>query len=177
MRELADLMARVNDLERRLSRMVRHGTVHPGSTDPKAGTTRLRLGGTDEQPYLSPPIKYAQVAGALKVHSPPSDGQQMTIFSPSGDWRQGTALPMTWSDQNQSPSDKGDEHVVTFGDVTITLKGGGVTVSVGGVSWSLTGSGETTTGGMVKHNSKNIGDSHIHGGVEPGGGTTSVPAN
>jgi phage baseplate assembly protein gpV len=176
-KELGDLFARVNDLERRLSNMVRHGTVHPGSTDPAAGTTRLRLGGTDEEPYLSPPVKYGQVAGALKVHSPPSDNQQMTIFSASGDWRQGIALPMTWSDQNQSPSDKGDEHVMTFGDVTVKLTAGGVTVSVGGVTWTLSSAGEVTEGGEVKHNGKNIGATHFHGGVIPGGGNSDVPAN
>lgn len=141
MKELADLFARVADLERRLSRMVTEGTVHPGSTDPKAGTTRLRIGGSDDAPFLSPPVRYAQVAGALKLHSPPSDGQQMTIFSPGGDMSQGTALPMSWSDANKSPSDKGDEHVMTFGEVTVTLKGSSVLVQVGGTSFELSTGG------------------------------------
>jgi hypothetical protein len=33
------------------------------------------------------------------------------------------------------------------------------------------------TGGKVTHDGKNIGATHIHGGVVPGGGLTDVPAN
>ncbi len=33
------------------------------------------------------------------------------------------------------------------------------------------------SGGHVKHNGKNIGDTHVHGGVTPGGGESGPPAN
>ena len=36
---------------------------------------------------------------------------------------------------------------------------------------------DTITGGRVTHDGKNIGSSHIHGGVVSGGDLTDVPAN
>lgn len=35
----------------------------------------------------------------------------------------------------------------------------------------------TITGAALRHNGKNVGSDHIHGGVQPGGGQTSDPAN
>ncbi len=125
---LADLLRRTSEIERRFDGMVSQGTVH--EVDPQGGTVRLRIGGTDDEPFLSPPIPYAQVAGALKVHAPPSRGQQMTVLNGSGDFRQGLALPMTWSDANKSPSDKGDENVMTFGSATVAVRGDEIVVKV-----------------------------------------------
>lgn len=170
-----EVFRRLAELERRADGMVKQGPV--AEVDPAAGTVRIRLGGTDSEPFLSPPIPYAQIAGALKVHTPPSVGQQMTIVSGGGDFRQGLAVPMTWSDQNESPSQSGEENVVTFGDVRLELKSGGLKISVGGVTVEITGSGVTFTGGRVEHDGKNIGSTHIHGGVEPGGANTKEPAN
>jgi phage baseplate assembly protein gpV len=115
------------------------------------------------------------------------------MLSPTGDWQQAVALPMTWSDQNQSPSGSGDENVLTFGNVRATIKddltrvvvggtefeitSGRVHIKVDGVTVEITGGGVSVTGGRVEHDGKNIGSTHIHGGVVPGGGLTDVPAN
>jgi len=146
MRELVEAVARVAELERRVAGMVRHGTVE--QVDPQKQRVRLRLGGTDDKPFVGPWVPYAQIAGALKVHTPPSVGQQMTLLSPTGDPRQAVALPMTWSNQNASPSQKGDEHVLTFGSCRIELRGNEIIVKVprlfvecDGSTFELTGSG------------------------------------
>ena len=125
---LGDILRRTAEIERRFDGMVKQGTV--AEVDPKAGTVRIRYGGTDDEPFLSPPVPYAQTAGALKVHAPPSKGQQMTVLSGSGDFRQGLAVPMTWSDSNKSPSEKGDENVLTFGSATVELRGDEIVVKV-----------------------------------------------
>lgn len=187
---LTELFRRQAETERRFDGLVRQGTVY--SVDPKNGTVRVRIGGTDDEPVLSPSIPYAQTAGALKVHSPPSKGQQMTILNGSGDFRQGLALPMTWSDKNVTPSEKGDENVITFGNFraelrgdellitiggfSISMKDSGATFTVGGVTHEITGSGVKTAGGKIEHDGKNIGSDHVHGGVIPGGANTDVPA-
>lgn len=44
-----------------------------------------------------------------------------------------------------------------------------------GVTVTITGAGLAITGGTVTHNGTNIGDTHVHGGVEPGGSNTAVP--
>jgi hypothetical protein len=71
MRELAELVARVNELERRFASMLRHGTVE--QVDPAKQLVRVRIGESDEdggQPFIGPWVSYAQIAGALKVHTP-----------------------------------------------------------------------------------------------------------
>lgn len=189
MNSLAELVAKVAELERRMSGMVRHGTVH--SVDPAKQTVRMVIGEGDDGPVLSPPIPYGQQAGALKVHTPPTVGQQMTAFAPSGDPQQAVAMPFTWSNQNQSPSQAGDQNVITFagmrieltagglkitkGGMTTELTGSGVKVTAGGVTHDISGSGIKTTGGKIEHNDLNIGSDHKHRDVEPGAGVTGIP--
>ena len=174
MRELVELAARVADLERRFSGSMRHGTVE--EVDPEKGLVRLKFGEDKEgKPFLSPWMPYAQTAGAMKFHSPPSKGQQMSMMAPGGDWMQGVSIPMHWSDQNKSPSTKGDEHVMTFGDVTVTIKGGSYQIKVGGVTTTFSGDGVTVDGGRVEHDGKNIGKDHRHDEVVKGGALTGVP--
>ena len=121
MRELAELVVRIAELERRFANMMRHGTVE--EVDAKKQRLRIRLGeGDDGAPFIGPWVPYAQFAGDLKLHTPPSKGQQMTMLNPTGDFRQAVAIPLTWSDRNQSPSDKETEHVLAFGSVRVTLK-------------------------------------------------------
>lgn len=136
MRELAALARRVAELERRMSNVIREGTV--SEVDPVQKRVRLRLGGTDEAPFLSPWVRYAQHAGDLKLHAPPSVGQQMTLHSPAGDFRLGQALPYTWSDAQPSPSDAGDEIVLTFGGVRICLTSEALLVELGASKLSIT---------------------------------------
>lgn len=188
--QFAALVGRIAEVERKQAGMMRHGTV--AEVDPEAGTIRLKLGTSDAGgDFLSPSIPYSQMAGALKAHIPPSVGQQFTLIAPSGDWRQAVAVPMTWSNDNASPSSSGDENVLTYGDVKLLLDAGTVraeiggmtfeltedaaTVSVGGVTFEVSGGGVAITGGSVTHNGTDIGDTHIHGGVMSGPATTSVP--
>lgn len=176
MREVVELAARIAELERRFAGLMRHGTVE--EIDHTRHRMRLNFGkDIDGKPFLSPWVPYAQVAGALKVHTPPSKGQQFTALSPNGDWQQAIALPMTWSDQNASPSTADNEHVLTFGDVRLTIRHQVLEARVGAVTLKVTPEGIAITGGKVTHQDKNIGATHIHGGVAPGSGLTDVPAN
>lgn len=118
---IADIVDRLASLERRVETATRHGTVT--DVDAARQMVRLEIGrGRDGAVQKSPWVRYAQVAGALKLHSPPSVGQVMTLFSPGGEMRQGVAMPFTWSDENPSPSDDPDEHKLTIGDVEIRVK-------------------------------------------------------
>jgi hypothetical protein len=174
MREIVELAARIAELERRFSGMMRHGTVE--EVDPGKHRIRLKFGTDVEgKSFLSPWIPYAQVAGALKIHVPPSVGQQFTLMAPAGDWQLAVAVPFTWSNQNPSPSNKADENVLTLGDVRMTLKAGGLEIMAAGVSFALSGNGVSITGGEVAHNGRNIGSTHTHGGVVVGTQSTDVP--
>lgn len=170
---LLDLAFRIAILEQRLASMVRHGPA--AEVNAAEGWVRLNLGEGEDGPLLSPKINYAQMAGGLKLHAPPTVGQNMTIIAPNGDMRQAIAVPMTWSDQNESPSDKADENVLTFGSVRIALTDGGVKVTVGGFSIDITGAGLKALGGKIEHDGKEIGSTHRHRDVEPGAGQSGEP--
>lgn len=196
MREIVELAKRVSVLEQAVERQMRPGTVH--EVDAKKQRFRMRLNGDDGEPFLGPWIPYGQTAGALKFHNPPSVGQQMMMFAPAGEYRQATAYPMTFSDDNASPAEGGDEHVMTFGSVRLEIRGEQLKATVGGASLELTdgaitiklgGSTLTITddqieaatakmqvsGASLKHNAKEVGDTHRHRDVLPGPALTGVP--
>lgn len=171
---LAEVVGRIAELERRVAGIVRHGTV--AQVDPAAARVRLRLGTADDGgDFLSPWVPYAQIAGALKAHVPPTPGQQFSLIAPAGDWRQAFAVPLTWTTNNPAPSGAGDENVITYGSVNLRLRADGLRIVVGGVTMEVTPSGVAITGGRVTHNGTNIGSDHHHGGVMPGGGVSGPP--
>jgi phage baseplate assembly protein gpV len=113
------------------------------------------------------------------------------MMAPNGDWRQAVAMPLTWSQNNASPSQSANENVITYGNVRATLKddlckvlvgavafevtGGHVKMTAGGVTVEISGDGLTINGGRVEHDGKNIGSTHKHGDVESGNDLTGVP--
>jgi phage baseplate assembly protein gpV len=131
-REIVELVARVTDLERRVAGVMRHGTV--AEVDPGRQRIRLDFGPAHgaEGRFLSPWVPYAQFSGELRVHTPPTVGQQFTVMSPTGDFQQAVAVPLTHHAGNPSPSTAGDENVVTYGNVRMTLADDLVDVDVGG---------------------------------------------
>ena len=166
-KELVELVSRVAEVERRLASMVRHGEVL--DVDAKRHRVRISLGeGEDGRPVPGPWVPHAQIAGAMKIHSMPSKGQNMTMICPGGDFRQAVALPLTWSDQNKSPSEKEDEHVLTFGSVSITIKDKSVKVEVGGHSVEITDAGTIYTDGKIEHDGHLIDKTHRHTEVVKG---------
>jgi len=67
-------------------------------------------------------------------------------------------------------------------DGQITLSAGGSTLIIGGGTIASSGNfshqgNAHFNGSSLRHNDKNVGSDHIHSGVEPGGGTSSVPEN
>ena len=116
-------------LEDRMDKTVRHGKVT--DVDTKKQLARIEIGNKDGVSLKSPWVPYAQVAGTdgqgagqgeYKFHNPPTVGQQMTLFSPNGEFRQATILPFTWHDKAVSPSQANDEHVITYGKMKIEHK-------------------------------------------------------
>ena len=176
-------------LEARFERIHRHGPVT--DVDGAKHRIRMRIGGTDAAPMKSPWIPYSQIAGDLQSHSMPSVGQQMTMIAPDGDFDQAFALPLTWSNAVPSPSTDpavdvdvrgttkdtrtASSRTIEVGGASFKIEDGKITLSVGGVTWTLSGAGEATQGGQVTHNDLDVGATHIHGGVTPGGANTGIP--
>lgn len=135
LRAVTELQQRIGDIDRRMDSTMRHGKVT--DVDTKKHLARIEIGENDGEPVKSAWVPYSQVAGAYKSHSPPSKGQQMTLFAPNGEIRQAMLLPMTWSDDNKSPSEKEDEHIDTYGKLKITKKGDSYEIDLDGVKISM----------------------------------------
>lgn len=129
---------------------------------------RLKLGeGPDGTPFLSPWYPHPESGGATGTWAPLSKGQIVGVINPGGDPRQGVLIRGGFSDASPPISQSLDENKVSFGGVTITLAGGKMTID-GDVQ---------INGSSLRHNAKNVGDSHVHGGIVPGGADTDVPSN
>lgn len=112
---LVEAHARITRLEAQHERTFRFGKV----TDVDGQKMRIRMEiappGDDGTPVKSDFIPYSQVAGARKIHSMPSSGQQMVMIAPDGDFQQAFCVPLFWSDSNQSPSNDPNAHVDQVG--------------------------------------------------------------
>lgn len=133
---LADARAEIAALRAAHERVFRKGKVT--DVDPEKQIYRQEIGqDEDGKPVKGPWVPYGQVAGALKHHSPPSVGQQMMQVAPDGDFEQAFGLPYTFSNDNPSPSKRGDEDVVERGAAKDVTRGDSRTISVGGASISV----------------------------------------
>lgn len=160
---------RLAELERRVDNAQHFGTVD--EVDPARQMVRLDLGGGLRSPW----VPYGQSAGALKVHAPPSVGQQMALASPSGDLTQGFVTPLSFTTGQPSPSSAGDINTLTFGQIRIDLAREAITITAGGVMVTISAEGLSVEGGVVRHDGTNIGATHTHGGVDRGNDDTDSP--
>ncbi|MFV0385664.1 phage baseplate assembly protein V [Paracoccus sp. (in: a-proteobacteria)] len=171
-----DLRRRVGELERRQRAQSRTGVI--ADVDPGRGLARVRLLGGDT-PFLTGWIPWSEPsAGANKTHNPPSHGQQVQVFSESGDLHDAVIQGSLNSDANGRPSGRGDEYVLaSVGGASVIISDGGLSLAlaVGGVSVTITPAGLSISGGLVTHNGTDIGDTHKHGGVSSGPSDTGTP--
>lgn len=100
----------VVDLARRLSNLLRPGTVE--AIDHAAARVRIRTGEviTDWLPWLTPR------AGTTATWCPPTVGEQVLLLAPSGELAAALVLPALYSNAHPAPSASPDEHVTTYPD-------------------------------------------------------------
>ena len=153
---IAAMHGRVAEVERRVANIMRPGKVM--EVDHAKGLVRVKVGDLE-----SAMVPWMERAGAIKTWSPPAVGEQVTLFSPSGEPGQGWVMTGGYSDANPQPHDQGGEQklvaakILLVGDVTIT--------------------GEfKANGSAFQHNGRNVGDTHTHKGVTPGPATTQDPS-
>lgn len=91
-------------------------------------------------------------------------------------FQDGVFMPDAMSN-GDAPAGEGDRVVIgaNGGSAYLSFDEDGLYFTAPGVTVTITGAGLSVTGGMVTHNGTNIGDTHVHGGVEPGGSNTAVP--
>ncbi|HEV7293096.1 MAG TPA: baseplate assembly protein [Devosia sp.] len=82
---------------------------------------RLRLGGTDAEPFLSPFYPHPETG---KTSVPLKVGQVVGVINPSGDPRQGMIFRAGYSDDNPSPNEDMDANVFDDAGVRLQIKDG-----------------------------------------------------
>jgi phage baseplate assembly protein V len=125
--ELLEALTRIAEVERKIDNLFRHGPVTERKKIEGRWFVRMRVGGQDADPFLSPWIPYVSPNGGpqgLNVHRVPKEGEQLTLLSPAGDFQQGVATSLFWSNQHPPPSDDPDAVVITHPDFKLTLKEG-----------------------------------------------------
>lgn len=154
---VAEAHAQIASLQWAKDNSVVHGTVC--DVDAKKQRCRIVIGkDEDDKDVKSPWIPYSQIAGTRKVHSAPSKGQQMTVMAPNGDYSQSMAFPFTWSDNNPSPSEKGDEDIDLRGKTRRTQKDADLKQEVDGVTRQYTKQSKKTTIHKAEKNPKKVDD-------------------
>lgn len=193
---IVNIQNRLSELERRRRNAKRTGIVD--EVDTKKGLARVTLVDDGEKKFRTGWIPWKEVAaGTTSTHIPPVVGQQVDVLSENGDLTDGVIDFSLHSNANKRPHD-GSQAVIVHGNTRITLDKGAVqietadAVTINVPKTHITGdveidgnlltkgNGETRgsvdfKGGYVRHNGKNIGDSHKHRGVRSGGDISSVP--
>ncbi|MDH4585636.1 phage baseplate assembly protein V [Pseudomonas sp. BN415] len=174
----------IADLTRRLENLIRSGTI--AQVDLDRARCRVKTGGllTGWLPW------FVSRAGATKDWDPPTEGEQCTVFSPSGNPALGFVLVGIYSDANPAPSNSDTLCRRTYPDgavidydhashtLSATLPDGGTAnlIAPGGVQIqgdvAITGQ-VTVTEDVVAGGISLI--HHRHPGIQPGGGQTGEP--
>lgn len=164
------------ETNRQLHNLLRLGTV--AETDPNNGKIRVQTGEikTGWLPYP------AYIGANFRAWSPVRIGQQVLLASPSGDLRNAIVCAILYDDANQPPSTDESEDVIQFDDGSVIKKHkGGYDISITTGTLNLTAPNITIngnvaiSGGSLTHNGTNVGSTHTHGGIKPGGDSTSPP--
>lgn len=117
---------------------------------------------------------------------PPADGALAIALAVGADQGDLVVMPASNPSKRMGKLPEGAVGLYNeFGDKVLILPDGKVQISgatsleatFGGVIFRISAEGVDITGGHVRHNGKNIGDTHIHGGVIHGDDTTTEPAN
>lgn len=127
-RDFEDLLRRIPEIERRLRNMVRYGRVE--EVDPAKGLVKIIDDGDgDGQSLTTDWIPWAETGGGIKTWRPPTKGQRVVMFSPSGNLHDAISFNAAFSNENAQPSNKGDEIVETIGSTTLKMRGNKVEIT------------------------------------------------
>lgn len=115
------LTMEVERLRRLIPRLMRFGTV--SEVDAGKALARMLINDPDAGAVFRTPWRpWAELAGQTRTWRPPAVGQQMILFSPSGELRQSIMLPAMFSNQFAQPSQDGGANRDVLGSVTVDVE-------------------------------------------------------
>ncbi len=167
-------VSNIAELLRLLHNLIRLGTI--AEVDHHAARVRVKTGEllTDWLPWLE------GRAGTTRDWDPPTQGEQVILFSPGGDPAAGVVLCGLCS--NAHPGLFEYDHANSV--LRIRLPGAIEISAPGGTTWqgNIQHTGELNRqggyqqqGGGLTHNGKNVGHDHAHSGIQPGPANTQGP--
>lgn len=178
------LMREIAEMKRRERNRRRTGRVI--AAKPEDGLYKVRLREEEGlEPYETGWLKAeALAAGGVKIQADPVVGQIVTMTSESGDLTDAVISLSSFNDENTRPHGKNGELMITVSDGAFSLlveANGDTTLKAGKLSFTaaaieMTGPVQIN-GDALRHNAKNVGDTHKHGAVMPGPSDTDVPTN
>lgn len=169
--QFADIYHRLAEIERRNRNRKRTGTIAEGPDD--KGRYRVKISEQGGTPYLSPWVKpKTYAAGGVKMDVVYTVDEQVDLVSESGDLTDAVIEMSTYSEANARENTGNVPLHIKIGSTVIQAGGDDVVITAGTIK--LQGDLQITGSG-VTHNGKNIGDTHVHGGIVVGGSDTSTP--
>lgn len=167
--QVAELYREVAELKRRARNRKRTGEVV--QLDLQKGLARVKLAEPGGTPYLTGWLPWKEIAsGGIKAHIPPTVGEQVDVVSESGDGTDAVVEMSTPSTANPRPHD-GPEAVIVKGATRLVIGDGTVAITA-----DVTINGDLeVVGDSIKHNEIEIGSTHMHTDVEPGGALSGPP--
>lgn len=166
-REFRRVLKQIDDIDRRLAATVLAGKVAAIDGD----RVRLELLPTDPRtgkPFLSPWVQVQEAAGATGTHFPVAIGDPMRLLSPSGELGpQSLAIRDGYTAERANPTGRSQEQlVIAFGGAELRLSAGKAELAADAVD---------IVSASLTHNGVNIGETHVHTEVEPGGALSGPP--
>lgn len=117
--QISWLVAEIAEIKRRDRNRKRTGQI--SEIDLAKGLARVRFEERNGKNYLGPWMPWKEIAaGGIKTHIPPTIGEQVDVFSESGDLTDGVIDMSTPSNDNPRPHD-GPEAVLTKGNSKIVI--------------------------------------------------------
>jgi phage baseplate assembly protein V len=112
---IAHIVRELEEIKRRMRRMMFHGLVT--DVDAEKRLVRVSDGTKDEQgeEVKTNWLPWAELAGGLKTKTLPTKGQQVFVCSPDGLLEKGFVSAGFFTEQNKPPDSKDDEYVLTNG--------------------------------------------------------------
>jgi len=175
--QIVDLYSRLGEIERRARNRKRTGTIEEGPDE--QGRYRVKISEKDGQPFLTGWIRPKTLgAGGIKIDAVHTKGEQVDVVSENGDMTDATIDLSTYSSANERENTGNAALHIKTGGTTLEVTGEGVTLIAGTITLKgavkIDGPVEIT-GTTLTHNGLNVGSTHVHGGISPGGSDTLTP--
>jgi phage baseplate assembly protein gpV len=175
--KITELLAKVEDLERRTRNVIQAGRV----TDIHPDGQRIRVAfGDNKTPFIS---WFSSSAGAVREYRCPSVGEQCVLLNYGGGETSAQSWALTGMPSGQFPAAESNK------DIHVIDWGGGMKISIdtvaGSIKWTvpqeliidtpkITSTAELTTDGdQIANGVSTV--LHIHTGIKAGGDTSGAP--